>query len=198
VRVVVSDHFVRYVIARWREDLRSPAERQAFIHHSFRETYGPAVEGWTLREDHGSHGRASLACAIDSALLEALRGIFRLARMRVASVQPLFMAAFNRHRRAMGADGAFFVYESGRLCGACFGGEEWLSISNVRVVGPDALAAAIDRELVLHGLPAEAPVHLCIADGSAPPEGLARPVKVVVERSFNGAESPALGEERVA
>ena len=70
-RVVLSNHFVRYVVARWREDLHSISERQAFVHHCFRETYGSAADGWTLREDSEQHGKASLACAIDAALLEA-------------------------------------------------------------------------------------------------------------------------------
>jgi hypothetical protein len=187
-RVVLSNHFVRYVVARWREDLQSPAERQALIHHTFRETYGAAADSWTLREDTERYGRASLACAIDAALLDALRDVFRRAHMRVASVQPLFMSAFNRHRREMGDSGGFFVYEKGRLCSACFEHQEWRSVSNARVERPQALAAAIDRELVLHGLADDAPAYLCIVDDTDPPTGLARPVKVLERRQFEGAD----------
>lgn len=194
-RVVLSNHFVRYVVARWRDDLQSGPERQAFIHHRFRETYGAAVEGWILREDPAHHGKPSLACAIDAALLDALREVFRRAHMRVASVQPLFMAAFNRHRRAVGESGGFFVYEKGRLCGACFDEAEWRSVSNARIDGTDSLAMALEREMVLHGLSADAPAYLCLVDDCEAPAGLARPVTLLERRATEGGELAAIEPE---
>ena len=193
-RIVLSNHFVRYAVARWREDLKSPSERQAFIHHCFRETYGAAADGWTLREDCARYGQDSLACAIDSALLEGLRDAFRNARMRVASVQPLFMTAFNRHRRALGDEGGFFVYEPGRLCGAGFAQQQWVSVSNVRVDAPGLLPFALERERLLHGLPGDGPAYLCIADPRAPAAGFAASVQVLERRPPLGEAPPEMPE----
>lgn len=189
-RIVLSNHFVRYVVARWREDLQSASERQAFVHHCFRETYGHAADEWTLREAGEDHGKPSLACAIDAALLDALRDALKRVHMRMASVQPLFMVAFNRHRRAIGDSGCFFVYEKGRLCSACFNESEWRSVSNTRVEGPEQLAVAMEREMVLHGLAADAPAYLCLVDDCEPPS-LERPVQVLERRASEGGE---LGE----
>ena len=187
-RVVLSNHFVRYVVARWHDDLNSIAERQAFIHHCFRETYGAAADSWTLREAPEPHGKASLACAIDGGLLEALRETFRRAHMRVASVQPLFMAAFNRHRRTLGDSGCLLVYEKGRLCSACFEQAEWRSVSNARVDAARMLPVALEREIVLHGLDEQVPAYLCMVHDCELPTPLARPVKILERRAEQGRE----------
>jgi hypothetical protein len=192
-RVVLSNHFVRYVVARWRDDIQSISERQAFVHHCFRETYGAAADGWTLREDPEDHGKASLACAIDADLLEALREVFRGAHMRVASVQPLLMAAFNRHRHEIGDTGALFVYEKGRLCSACFEKAEWRSVSNARVEGAEMLGIALEREMVLHGLAEDALSYLCIVDDCEPQ--VSRPLKILERRTSESGQPAALAPE---
>ena len=195
-RVVLSNHFVRYAVVPWRDDAAAPAEREAFVRHVFRESYGSASEAWTLREDNAAAGCASLACGVDTQLIESVRETFRKARMRVAAIQPLYMSAFNRHRRAMGENGAFLVYEHGRLCSGSFHASQWRAIQNSRVDVGTPLEAAIEREVLLHGLGADAPVFLCMVDECEPPPELERRITVVERR--DGATNDAGEEEAVA
>ncbi|HEX4944873.1 MAG TPA: hypothetical protein VFV55_11010 [Usitatibacteraceae bacterium] len=177
VRIVLSNHFVRYAIAPWRDDMRSPAEREGFIRHCFRENYGDAAEGWVIRENPEPYGRASLACAVDRELVDAVRDVFRGTRLSLAAIQPLFMAAFNKYRKALGSTGCFLVYEKGRLCGATYADGEWRSALAVRVEEGCFNAATIERELLLQGVPEDFPVFLCQVDDASDPGTFARPVK---------------------
>lgn len=182
VRVVLSNRFVRYAVVPWREDLSSPTEREEFTRHCFRETYGDSADGWALRENPEPHGRPSLACAVDRELLDSLRALSRGTRLRLGAIQPLFMTAFNEYRRALGDTGCFLVYERGRLCGATYERGEWRSAMSARVDGEGLTGAAIEREIVLHGVAEDVPVFLCIVDESPAPDSFSRPVKLLAPR----------------
>lgn len=182
MRVVLSNRFVRYAVVPWRDDLRSPDEREGFVRHCFREAYGPAAEAWAVRENPEPHGRASLACAVDRELLDGLRSLARGTRLRLGAIQPLFMTAFNEHRAALGPTGCFLVYEHGRLCGAAYADGEWRSAMSARVDG-GLTAQVLEREILLHGVPDDVPVFLCIVGESSPPQDMARAVKVLEPRA---------------
>jgi hypothetical protein len=188
-RVVLSNHFVRYAVVPWREGLAAPAEREAFMREVFQETYGSASAGWTLREDHAVAGAASLACGVDAQLIDALRETFRKARMRIAAIQPLYMSAFNRHRRAVGDRGCFLVYEHGRLCSGSFRDNQWRAVHGTRVDVGTPMDTAIEHEAVRHGLDADAPLFLCAVDQCEMPSAFARPVMVVEQREAPGCEA---------
>jgi hypothetical protein len=79
------------------------------------------------------------------------------------------MAAFNGHRRGLGTTGCFLLPERGRLCGASFERSEWRGVLATRIGEETASASIVEREVLLLGVPAEAPVYLCIVDGSPPP-----------------------------
>jgi hypothetical protein len=188
-RVVLSNHFVRYAVVPWREDLASPPEREAFMREVFQEAYGNACAGWTLREDNAAAGFPSLACGVDTQLIETLRETFRKARMRVAAIQPLYMSAFNRHRRAAGERGCFLVYEHGRLCSGSFHDNRWRSIHSSRVEVGTPIEAAIEAEVMRHGMEPDAPVFLCAVDECELPPAFARPVTVLEQREAPGLEA---------
>ena len=188
-RVVLSNHFVRYAVVPWRDDLASQADRDAFVREVFEEHYGSACAGWTLREDNAAAGLPSLACGVDTQLIERLRETFRKARMRIAAIQPLYMAAFNRHRRAVGERGCFLVYEHGRLCSGSFHDGQWRAIHATRVEVGTPIAATIEREVMRHGLGADAPISLCAVDECELPPASAWPVTVLEQREAAGRES---------
>jgi hypothetical protein len=168
-RVVLSSHFVRFTVVPWRDDLRTGAERDAFVRHCFREAYGEAAGHWLIRESREPHGRPSLACAVDAGLAGELEDLFRGTRLRLRAIEPLLMAAFNGHRRGLGTTGCFLLQEKGRLCGASFERGEWRNVLSTRVDEEPASASIVEREVLLLGVPTEAPVFLCIVDGSSPP-----------------------------
>src|SRR6185437_9429693 len=74
------------------------------------------------------HG-ARLACAVDRALIQALAETFVKTQLRLASVQPFLVAAFNRIRRRVGNGSCWIVVEEpGRLTLALIQRGAWVAI----------------------------------------------------------------------
>lgn len=142
--VVLSNHFVRYAVLPWSSRLASEREWTAFAQHSFLSTYGEVARAWEIRVSPTGRGNPVIACAVDSALLEALRQIPRLAR-----VQPYLMAAFNARRRALPGLSLWFVLqERGRVTLALIVDGKWKLIRSrqVREDWHESLGDLLDRE----------------------------------------------------
>jgi hypothetical protein len=116
VNYVLSDGVGRYLARPWEPGLRAAAEREAYLRHHFEAVFGPRAAGWTIVLDSESDDATRVAAAVDPALLVSLRAAAARARLAVASVQPLAVAAFNRLRRLLRGAGYFLaVRERGRL-----------------------------------------------------------------------------------
>ncbi len=106
---VLAGEGVRYRVVPWRDDLASPAQRQLLATQCFAEAYGDAARSWTVRQNAGSHGAATLACAVDSTLLDRIDAMTQARGLRLVSVQPSLMHAFNRVRGRIEAELFWFV-----------------------------------------------------------------------------------------
>jgi hypothetical protein len=152
--IILSNHFVRYAIVPWRNELVGDAERLAFVRHCFVKVYGARAEGWELRLSENRYGAPAVASALEPALLEALRTATRAAALRLESVEPFLAAAFNRSRADIPGDSFWFVAaEKGRACVARVDGGVWHSLRNQRI-GDDwtrELPLALARERLLAG-----------------------------------------------
>lgn len=138
VTVVLSNHFVRYAVFPWSDALATEAEEEAYVRHHFARIHGERAKAWALRWSGG------LAAAVDAQLIEDLRRCFpRQGKAKLDSVQPEFMAAFNRERGAIPASGAWLVLaDAERACVALHVRGKWLSVQNAR--GP--WQALLERE----------------------------------------------------
>ena len=96
ITCIVAGDGVRYRVVPWSEDLAGPMHRQLLAEHCFREAYGDAARGWTVRQYTPRRGEASLACAIDTALLDGLDAAAQARRLKLISVQPSLMHACNQ------------------------------------------------------------------------------------------------------
>lgn len=144
LRVVLSNHFVRYTVLAWSDAVGSQAEWQSFAEHSFASIYGEVAQEWSVRVSGGKRGKARVACAIDTALLGRL-----VALPNVVSIQPHFMAAFNARRRALRERSFWFVvHESGRLTLALVQSGEWKLVRNRHACDPwiEYLDDLLERE----------------------------------------------------
>lgn len=131
---IVSNHFVRYAVVPWSEDLDTAAEEEAYVRHHFAKVHGERAQGWALRWT--DRGQTRLASAIDKALLEALKA----ALPRLTSVQPLLMAAINQCRSAIPRSGAWLaLVEDERTCVALHQAGAWRSVQNARGAWLDVL-----------------------------------------------------------
>lgn len=115
--VLLSDHFVRYLLVPWDEQLVTEEEQQAMVRHAFLTAYGTAAEGWSLRWDTPPPPAPRLACAIDGGLLSSLGAAFADASLGLVSIQPQLMASFNAHGGELPAQGDywFLAEERGRI-----------------------------------------------------------------------------------
>ncbi len=95
VTCIVAGDAVRYRIVPWSDELTSTAQRQVLAEHCFREAYGDAARAWEVRLHTSRHGAAALACALDTALLDRLDALVQARQLRLVSVQPSLMHAFN-------------------------------------------------------------------------------------------------------
>jgi hypothetical protein len=171
--VVLSNAFVRYLVVPWQPEISGVRELDELASLRFSRTFGEAAAGWTIRCSAGGYGEPTLACALDTALVEALTGKLRACKLRLVSLQPLLMAAYNDVRRQLAPTHVFATVEVDRLCVSIMGQGHWRHVVSRR--GSADPAEVIEQELSALGSeapPAEIDV-LLVGDGVAWPEDIA-------------------------
>jgi len=93
VSVVLSNAFVRYLAINSSTALSNIEERLALARHDFQKIHGVLAEAWEIRIGAGEQNY--LAAAMDGELLVQLRHCFAATRLKLHSVQPYAVAAFN-------------------------------------------------------------------------------------------------------
>jgi hypothetical protein len=133
VSLVLADRFVRYALLPWNAALKSDAQWQALARHRFAGIYGPAAGEWELKLTETAPQGPRLACALDSALVAELASRVVAANVRLVSVQPFLVAAFNRIRRKIGHGSCWLVIEEpARLTLAFIQRGVWLAVRSRR------------------------------------------------------------------
>lgn len=154
LRVVLSDHFVRYALVPWNASLVADVERLAFARLALSQIYGSLAEDWAVTLDQQPAGQASFACAMDRDLLQALRELASGRRMRLQSVSAALTQRINRHRAAL-SERVFCLasLEPGRLTLAFRNESGWLAVRTRRVNGNplEALAGVLRQEAAAAG-----------------------------------------------
>lgn len=150
VTVVLSNHFVRYVLVPWNDAVAGAAEEQAYARHCFAKIHGERSKAWTLSLSEERAGMARVAGAIDTALFEAVRICFPAGgKARLVSLQPYLMAAVNCWRGSMARTGAWFlIAEPERACLILHDKGRWQAVLNTKgsYSAPEEWATLLDRE----------------------------------------------------
>lgn len=153
--VVLADQLVRYTLLPHNDTLKSAKEWSALARHRFSVLHGPRADEWEVKLAETAPYGARLACAVERALVQALAGTFVRSGVKLASVQPFLVAAFNRIRRRVGNGSCWIVVEeTGRLTLALIQHGAWLAI---RARRSDAhwrkvLGEILERESAFLGL----------------------------------------------
>ncbi len=114
--VVLSNHFVRYALLGANDRLSGREEWLEYASHHFEKTYGARARDWDIQVSESGAAHPRLASAIDKALLAATAAAFENGRVRLRSIQPYLMIAFNRALPSVGQASFWFVtQEPGRL-----------------------------------------------------------------------------------
>lgn len=131
-QVVLSNHFIRYAIVTRPTAVRAAAEQVALVRHRFNTIFGNVAENWAIRTSQNGHDSV-LAAAVDQPLIDGLRESLRPAGVRITSMQPLLMAAFNRLRNCIADQALWYVLlEPGKVCIAGIRDGAWLVIDTQR------------------------------------------------------------------
>ena len=131
--VVLADQFARYALLAHNETLKTAEQWAALAQHRFAALHGPRAAEWEIKVTETAPLGPRVACAVERELLGGLAATFLKANVRLASVQPFLVAAFNRIRRRVGNGSCWIVVEeTGRLTLALIQRGAWIAIRGRR------------------------------------------------------------------
>ena len=131
--VVLADQFARYALLPHTDAVKTPAQWLALARHRFSALHGAIAAEWEVKVTETAPLGARLACAVDRELIEQLAGVFVASSVKLVSVQPFLVAAFNRIRQTVGNGSCWIVVEEpGRLTLALLQRGAWVAIRSRR------------------------------------------------------------------
>ena len=175
--VLLSNHFVRYQLIKAQPDLSGHDEEQAFVRFSFAEVYGDEVNRWQLRWGSGLQLSPQVASAIDNALIEQIETTLNNAAVKLSSLQPYLMAAFNYVRKLVDTSPHWFVLvEPGKACAGFMHGGDWQLLHTSRLSADWAsdLPRVLGREFQMVGPIGERRQMIVCLPGYIDPKRLAQ------------------------
>lgn len=151
--IVLSNHFVRYLLLPWNPDLVTTEEELAFVRARFVQVFGERAQDWVLKLSHARPGGPGVACALDRPLLELVTALIVGSPLRLRSLQPTLMAVCNERNRLPAGDAWIAIAESGRLLLGALRAGEWASLRSRHLNGHAVvLADIIEQEALLLGI----------------------------------------------
>lgn len=133
MRIAIADRWARYAIIPWNSLLQDDQEREAHARHVFTEMYG-AMHEWTLALSAPVAGRAQVATALPTELVDGLRAIVTGNGCRLLSIEPQLVVAFNIARDRLPRHGCWFVsLDTGSLAAAHVTPHGWDRVHCVRL-----------------------------------------------------------------
>jgi hypothetical protein len=132
-RIIVANHWIRFAIVPWSDQLSDSDERLVLARHCLSKIYGDVASQWFVTLNEAPPGRPQVACAIPRALLDEIERHTESCGLRVRSIQPQLIAAFNCWRAHLpNASGWFVTLEEGSLAAAHLSHGAWDAVRTVR------------------------------------------------------------------
>lgn len=158
VQVRLSSSLAPLRLSPWESRL-THKERAVMQRHRYSEIHGEAMKHAQVAVSDAGFGRAGLAAAADPRLIEALQATCDGRGLRLRTIQPLWMSAFNRWRREIGTGDAWLLLvEPETLTLGLLQDGAWAGIRTQPVVAgwESDLEAYLLRESYYHGVEAVA------------------------------------------
>lgn len=167
VTVILSDHFVRYALIPFSAEVTRRAEEQTLARILLEDTYGDPAKQWHLKISGSGYGEPRLVAAVDAELLDAVAKMVAPTSLRLTSIRPYLMSAFNGfYKQLRGKDGLFAVAEPGQVVMVTFKDGQLSAVRRMPLDGEpeEQLPDLLQREAMVGGLDAGAvPVYLHVA-----------------------------------
>lgn len=147
--VVLSNHFMRYALIPWSDALNDAKEEMAYAQHSFSEMYGRDSSTWDLRISSGRGRMSQMASAVDTRLIGSLRELLGRFGVKLKSIQPHLMLAYNACHTSLRDRSAWLaLVEHGNLCLALLqnGQCSWVRTMRIGIRWHEELPLLLERE----------------------------------------------------
>lgn len=114
--IILSSNFVRVQLLPAQKILMNSAEKLAYAAATYKDIYGAEMDSWIIKSHETGFNRASIVAAIDKRLLEELQQVSQQHQVKLVSVQPYLMDAYNRCNKQLGKlRGYFVVIEASKI-----------------------------------------------------------------------------------
>lgn len=155
--VVLSGQYCRFCRVPWCDAISTPEEMLEYAGACLENIYGSGELAWQVSVSAEGEGSPRLVAAIPVELLQRLRELAGEHSLRLVSVQPYLMAAYNHFRADLpGDDFIFLVAEPERSIGLVALAGQWQRIFSQGCSDSDEeLGALLQRQLCLMGRDAQ-------------------------------------------
>lgn len=109
ISLTLASDLVRYVVLPGHMIAMSSVEKRGYAEAAYREIYGATADGWKISIDDNAPTQPTLAAAIDMAFYEAIAQLCQKYQLKLSSVQPYLMTAFNTLFSSINKINASFV-----------------------------------------------------------------------------------------
>ena len=114
--IVLSSDFVRYLVLPAQPFAMNNLEKMAYVQAAYRNIYGAVTDGWNIKCDNAAPHVNMLAVAVDAQLMAALGQLATQHQLKLDSVQPYLMTAFNALMpQLLGKNGYLVLLEQSKL-----------------------------------------------------------------------------------
>lgn len=135
-RVVIADPWARFSIIPPPSSRLDPDGRRVHARYVLADSYGEGVTDWHVVLEDGPPGRSCVACAMPEALQGTLLAALAPARLKLVSMQPQLVVAYNAWRSRLPREDAWFVtLEEGWLSAVRLAKGTWDRVHTARLSG---------------------------------------------------------------
>ena len=107
--ITLASDFVRYLALPPQPLYMNTAEKIAYATAAYREIYGSVVDEWEVRLQDTAMHDTTIVAAIDKRLLETLNQVALKYQLKLITVKPYLMSAFNKLTKQIGRSSGYLV-----------------------------------------------------------------------------------------
>jgi hypothetical protein len=109
LNMTLASEFVRYLALPPQKMHMNIAEKLAYATAAYKEIHGSVVDDWEVRLQDTSAQDTTIVAAIDKKLLEALNQIALKHQLKLTTVKPYLMSAYNGLVKQIGGSNGYLV-----------------------------------------------------------------------------------------